>query len=41
MERMAGSVAAEAGGAGTVSAPAASEARRRLLLMIKTVGTGR
>ncbi|MFI7133134.1 hypothetical protein ACIBQ1_46185 [Nonomuraea sp. NPDC050153] len=37
--RMAGSIAAE--GAGTVSGPAASETRRRLLVMIETVGTAR
>ncbi|AQZ61115.1 hypothetical protein BKM31_06090 [[Actinomadura] parvosata subsp. kistnae] len=39
MARMAGSVAAEAAGAGTVSDPAASETRSRLLVMIETVGT--
>jgi hypothetical protein len=38
---MAGSVAAEAAGTGTVSDPAASETRRRLLVMIETVGTAR
>jgi hypothetical protein len=41
MARMAGSIAAEAAGAGTVSDPAASETRRTLLVMIETVGTVR
>jgi hypothetical protein len=39
ISRMASSLAAEDAGMGTVSAPAASETRRRLLVMIETVGT--
>jgi hypothetical protein len=41
ISRIASSVAAEDAGMGTVSAPAASETRRRLLIMTETVGTTR